>query len=520
MFYPQYVWLIVVGSLGAFGFGWGTGANDVANAFGTSVGAKSLTLKQAVLLASIFEFAGALVLGRVSTETIAGGIADISLFKSNPVVYAYGMCCTLFMGFLWQAVASYMEWNVSSTHSIIGGIIGFALTYKGVDGVKWVVPDTTGSSFPPVKGVVPIILSWFISPILTGFASALIFWLSRTLVLRRENSYQLSFYTLPIFVLLTTWINVYFVFTKGAKKTLQLDDSWNDSTAGWIALVIATGTSILSTVIGIPLLKRRVKRHQEMMVTSTLREEEDGTLTIPPRQLEVELEQGSLPVSQSDTLVISVNAEQQIHRAKWKEFLLKGVNTDIHKVIEENTAVKQIHDNAEVFDPQTEIVYQYLQIFSAICVIFAHGAGEVGYMAGPLGSIWSIINDGKLDKKIAPPIWIILIGAFGLVVGLATYGYNVTRAVGTKLAKISPSRGFAAELATALTILIASQYGLPTSSSQCITGAIVGVGMLEGVKGVNWKLFATTFASWVSTMVVMGVGVSALFAQGIYAPHS
>ena len=499
MFYPQYTWLIVVGSLGAFGFGWGTGANDVANAFGTSVGAKSLTLKQAVVLATIFEFTGALVLGRVSTDTIAGGIADISYFKSNPTVYAYGMCCTLLVGFLWQAIASYNEWNVSSTHSIIGGIIGFAMTYKGAKGVNWMISDTSGTSFPPVKGVIPIVISWFISPILTGMASALIFLLSRTLVLRRQNSYQLSFYTIPFLVLLTTWINIYFVFTKGAKKSLQSEDDWSDSKAGWIALIIAVGTSILSTLVGIPLLKRRVEKHQQVMV-QTLQETEDGTLTIPSPQTNLESENTS--------------------KKTWKEMLLQGVEADIHKVIDENPLVHEIHANAEVFDPKTEIVYQYLQIFSAICVIFAHGAGEVGYMAGPLGTIWSVVNDGKLDKKLVPPIWVILIGAFGLVVGLATYGYNVTRAVGTKLAKISPSRGFAAELATALIILLSSQYGLPTSSSQCITGAIVGIGMMEGMKGVNWQLFATTFASWVGTMVVMGVGVSALFAQGIYAPHS
>lgn len=480
MMYDGYTWLVVAGSIGAFAFGWGTGSNDVANAFGTSVGAKSLTLKQAVVLAAIFEFTGAMVLGRVSTDTIAGGIADIALFKNNPLVYAYGMCCTLIMGFVWQAFASYKEWNVSATHSIIGGIIGFAMTYKGAAGVQWVIVDNTGSSFPPYKGVVPIVLSWFISPVLTGMASALIFGLSRTLILRRTNSYKLSFYTIPVLVALTTWINVYFVFTKGAKKSLQSEaDDWSDTKAAWIALAIAGGVSGLASALGIPFLKRRIQAQE-----------------------------------------YNVASDPVIDKSDWKTIIFKGVNQDIHKVVEEDTEIAEIHQHAEVFEPQTELVYQYLQVFSAICVIFAHGAGEVGYMAGPLGSVWSIVNDGKLDKKLMPPLWIIVIGASGLVVGLATYGYNVTRAMGTKLAKISPSRGFAAELATALIILISSQYGLPTSSSQCITGAIVGIGLMEGTKGVNWKLFATTFSSWIMTMVVMGVGVSAMFAQGIYAPHT
>lgn len=504
MEYPQYLWLVVVGSLGAFGFGWGTGANDVANAFGTSIGSKTLTLKQAVILASIFEFTGALVLGRVSTQTIAGGIADIAPFKKNPPVYAYGMCCTLLMGFVWQAYASYHEWNVSATHSIIGGIIGFALTYKGKEGVNWATKDTKGDSFPPYKGVVPIVLSWFVSPVLSGIASATIFGLTRTLILRRRNSYQLSFYAIPIMVMLTTWINVYFVFTKGAKKTLQSNDNWTDEMAAWISAVVAIGFSLVSSVIGIPILKRRIER-QRAEVT-VLQESIDGVLTIPDSE----------NIAESDAQNINTDGDKKT----WKELLLQGITTDIHKDIHKDETVSRLHTNAEVFDPETERVFQYLQVFSAIAVVFSHGAGEVGYMAGPLGTIWKVVQDGKLSSSLVAPIWVILIGAFGLVVGLATYGHNVSRAMGTKMAKLTASRGFAAELATALVILVASQYGLPTSSSQCITGAIVGVGAMEGVQGVNWKLFGKTFISWVSTMFVMGIGVSALFAQGVYSPHA
>jgi sodium-dependent phosphate transporter len=186
VFSGRYEWIIVTGALGAFGFGWGTGSNDVANAFGTSVGAKTLNLKQAVFLAVIFEFTGAIVLGRVSAETIAGGIAKADTFKTNPPLYAYGMSIVLWLGFLWQAFASSMGWNVSATHSIIGGIIGFAITWGGSGSVFWAEPDST--KIPPIKGVVPIILSWFISPILTGFASALIYGLTRYFVLSSPKS--------------------------------------------------------------------------------------------------------------------------------------------------------------------------------------------------------------------------------------------------------------------------------------------------------------------------------------------
>lgn len=203
-----------------------------------------------------------------------------------------------------------------------------------------------------------------------------------------------------------------------------------------------------------------------------------------------------------------------------KKAATHGLDVDIHKVVKTDAAIHDIHENAEVFEPRVEYAFSYLQVFSAICVIFAHGAGEVGYMAGPLATIWDVYRNGALNKNVKPPVWIILIGAVGLVIGLATYGYNVTRAMGVKLAKLTPTRGFAAELATAFIIMIAAQYGLPTSSSQCITGAIVGVGVLEGAKGVNWNQFVKQFLSWMSTLVVIGLCVAAVFSQGVYAPSA
>jgi sodium-dependent phosphate transporter len=220
-----------------------------------------------------------------------------------------------------------------------------------------------------------------------------------------------------------------------------------------------------------------------------------------------------------------ITEEPQTARSKVAGFFTKagkvathGMTVDIHKAVEKNEKVHEIHANAEVFEPRVELAFSYLQVFSACCVIFAHGAGEVGYMAGPLTTIWDIYQYGYVSKNIKPPVWVLLIGAFGLVFGLATYGYNVTRAMGVKLAKITPTRGFAAELATAAIIMIASQYGLPTSSSQCITGGIVGVGLMDGVKGVNWMIFARQFASWVATLFCVGLFTAAIFAQGVYSP--
>ncbi|KAI5056829.1 hypothetical protein GOP47_0028647 [Adiantum capillus-veneris] len=502
----EYLWLVVVGALGAFGFGWGTGANDVANAFGTSIGSKALTLKQATIIAAIFEFAGALVLGRVSTNTIAGGIADLDSFVREPEIYAYGMACALGVGTVWLVITSYLELNVSSTHTIIGGIIGFAMVYDGSDGVNWA--DKDPGSFPPYKGVLPIVMGWFIAPILTGAASALFFFILRTIVLRRKNAFQLSFWVLPPIVFAVTMVNIYFVFTKGAKKYLSDQGSdWSDKKSTWVSAVIAAGLFILTVVVAVPWLKHVVNKRIDSETQAAEM---------------VKMDQGEGGIQQAPIVQVpEASGEEPVKPSIFGRMIkiaTHGVNVDIHKVVKEDPVVNQIHESAEKFDPHVEYVFAYLQVFSAICVIFAHGAGEVGYMAGPLATIWDVYKNGKLSSKVVPPVWIILIGAFGLVIGLATYGYNVTRAMGVKLAKLSPTRGMCAELATAFVIMIGAQFSLPTSSSQCITGAIVGIGIMEGLKGVNWKVFAEQFASWVSTLVVIGMVTAAVFSQGVYSP--
>mmetsp|Transcript_37091 Transcript_37091/g.82502 ORF Transcript_37091/g.82502 Transcript_37091/m.82502 type:complete len:676 (-) Transcript_37091:1157-3184(-) len=518
---PEYMWLVVVGSFAAFAYGWGTGSNDVANAFGTSVGAKTLTMAQATIIAVIFEFTGAIVLGRVSTSVIAGGIANIDAFYTVPEVYAYGMVCALTVGFVWQALASYWEMNVSATHSIIGAIIGFSLVWAGPDAVNWATEDP--ASFPPFKGVVPIVLAWFVSPILTGLASAIIFGTLRFLVLRRQNAYALSFWVLPFFVVLTSWINIYFVFTKGAKKSFSENggDDWSDDKAAWIAACCAAGLGFLTIVVVLPILRWRAKTQleaQEASADAAAAAENGGQVKIEKEGAEAKAIGTD---AESDDLPEDATFKQKSLRSmkSLSRVLTRGLTYDIHEIIEEDPIIAAMHEGAERFEPRVEFAFSYLQVFSAICVIFAHGAGEVGYMAGPLTTIWRVVETGTLPSKVNAPIWCILVGAFGLVIGLATYGYKVTRAMGVRMAKLSPTRGFAAELSTALVIMIAAQYGLPTSSSQCITGGILGVGILENVKtGVNWRFFAKTLGMWILTLGVAIGFTAALFAQGLYAP--
>jgi len=552
--------MVVCGSFAAFTYGFGTGSNDVANAFGTSVGAKTLTLRQAVLVAAVFEFVGAMVLGRVSTATIAGGIADIVAFQREPEFYAYGMLCALTIASVWQILSSYLSLNTSSTHSIIGCILGFAFVYAGSGGVLWYVPDPT--SFPPYKGLVPIVVAWFFSPIFTAIASAIIFSFLKFTFLRRTWGWKASIWSLPVFVFGVFLCCIYFVFTKGAKKTIQGDDAgWTDQKSAWVAAAAAGGCAVV-TACFMPFLQGYTERKfadpaleasnpevaqqgwQARTIEPSYLIKNDGK-PVDPEVLMVKegLEKGDLEdgshdmtleekaeahkvarklakdaaykalLAEDDTKVWYVKYARKAYRA-----LMHGMDVDIHETIEDDPIVAKIHAKAEVFSPKVEFVFSYLQVFSACCVTFSHGAGEVGYMAGPLGTIVEVVNTGQLNKNVNPILWCVALGAVGLVIGLATYGYNIVRVVGVKLAKLSPTRGFCAEISTAFVILIAAQYGLPTSSSQVITGGIIGVGLCEGVIGVNWRFFAVQFAAWIGTLFVCAIGTAALFSAGAYAP--
>ena len=390
-------------------------------------------------------------------------------------------------------------------------------------------PSNGALPFPPYKGVLIIVLSWFFSPTLTGIASATIFALSRKLVLRSPHAYKRSFFVLPPMAFLTFWVNIFFVFTKGAAKMLSNDaEGWTPVRAAWIAAACAGGVSFLSAVVVVPLMHRRITTiYQKKEIDEAAAKEaalEEGEK--PELSLEEKLAKETADAEEQAAKEAAMTPAQK-KMEKLKGYLglarnaaMHGLEVNVHSIVEEDELVAAIHANAEVFDEKAETVFAYMQVFSAICVIFSHGAGEVGYMSGPLGAIFTIIRSGQLSSSTTPPIWTVLVGAFGLIIGLGTYGYSVTRAVGTRLAKLTPSRGFAAELSTAMIIMIAAQYGLPTSSSQCITGGIIGIALCEGRGGLNFKFLFQTFMSWVWTMVFVAMITGFFFAQGAYAPSA
>ena len=245
MFFEEYIWVVVVGGFMAFFAAMGIGANDVANAFATSIGSGALTIKSAVIIAVICECAGAILMGSHVTDTIRKGIADYECFETNPPLLMMGCLCVLFSVGLWLFLASKLEMPVSTTHSCVGGMIGMTIAIGGGSCVNWYEPK---DSFPFVGGVSGIVLSWFISPIFSAIVSMVIYGITRAAVLRRENSFEKSFWTFPIFVGLTVTLNTFFIIYKGAKG-LGLH-----KTELWVSLVIAFGSGLFAALVLIPLL--------------------------------------------------------------------------------------------------------------------------------------------------------------------------------------------------------------------------------------------------------------------------
>lgn len=469
----MYTWIIITGGIFAFFAAMGIGANDVANAFATSVGSKSLTMNQAVILAAIFETAGAVLMGSHVTNTIRKDIADYKCFEDQPDLLMYGCMWVVLSVGLWLFLASYLEMPVSTTHSCVGGMVGMAIALGGSDCVIWYKPLDT---FPFVGGVGGIVLSWFLSPLFSAMIASFVFQNLRIFVLRHDFNTKRINWTYPVLIGSTMTINAFFIIYKGAKG-LGLH-----KTPIGIAIGSAFGIGFVFAVISIPFVPK-IKN-----------------------MIENKFNNGDLELTD-----VSVEMKKNTKTLNIKN------DTEMDRVVD-------LHKNAETFDVKTEYTFRYLQIFTAICDAFSHGANDVANAIGPFAAMWAIYNDTDISKKNdmeTDAYWILGMGGVGIAVGLYTYGQRITHAIGTKLIKITPSRGVAIELASALVIITGSRLKIPLSTTHCQIGATVGVGALEDPKscgGINCKIFAKTALGWIITCIIVGITAGLLTAQGAYAP--
>lgn len=398
----------------AAGFGifmaWGIGANDVANAMATSVGSKAITIRQALILAAVFEFAGAYLAGGQVTETIRKGLVDMDAFSAQPALLVWGMLASLLAAGLWLLIATWRGWPVSTTHSIVGAVVGFAAVGVGVDAVNWGTVISTATS-------------WVFSPVIAGVVAFLIFTSIQQLVLNTRNPLQNAIKYGPFYLFMVGFVLSLLTIKKGLKHVgLHLD--------GGADLTLSVALGAVIAFIGRVLISRvRLADPQE---------------------------------------------EKRFHYAN------------------------------------VEKIFAVLMVFTASSMAFAHGSNDVANAVGPMAAVIDIAQNGLLAAKANVPSWVLLVGAVGIVAGLGTYGYKVIQTVGHGITELTPTRGFSAEISTAMTVVMASYTGIPVSTTHTLVGAVLGVGFARGIAAIDLRVVGGIFMSWMVTLPA-GALLSVLF---------
>ena len=398
---------------------WGVGANDLANAMGTSVGAGAITMKQAICIAIVFEFLGAVLAGGHVTTTIRKEIIDPSGIVDNPEILIYGMLASLLASAVWLMIASAKGWPVSTTHSIVGALVGFALVGIGPEAVYW-------------TKITSVVLSWIVSPLVGGTISFLLVMSTRKLIFNTDNPLKNAKKYAPAYIFLVGFIISLVTIFQGLTH-LHIDLTTTQS------FLLAVCFGLFTAFLG------------------------------------------------------------------WYF---------VHNIKEDRQANKDFNFAS------VEKVFTPMMLFTACSMAFAHGSNDVANGIGPVAAVVSIVSSGgEVMQKSALPLWILLMGGGGIVLGLITLGYKVMQTIGKKITELTPSRGFCAELAAAITVVIASRTGMPISTTHVLVGAVMGVGLARGVGALDLRVVLNILISWLITLPV-GAGLAMLFfftLKGIFS---
>ncbi|XP_041042050.1 sodium-dependent phosphate transporter 2 isoform X1 [Carcharodon carcharias] len=647
MMLEDYMWMVIVGFIIAFILAFSVGANDVANSFGTAVGSGVVTLRQACILASIFETTGSVLLGAKVGETIRKGIIDVNLYNGSESVLMAGEVSAMVGSAVWQLIASFLKLPISGTHCIVGATIGFSLVSVGAHSVRWIQ-------------LIKIVASWFISPLLSGAMSGILFVLIRFFILKKEDPVPNGLRALPLFYAATIGINTFSIMYTGA-PLLGLD-----TLPLWaIALITLGGALVCALVVWLlvcPWLKRKIEGKLKQSVLSRISDEsldksqdeetpvfkelpgakvaDESVLPLTSEASEeasgvpdshvvagstgvsngraASLTNGSLksPFSngafnfeghtRSDGHVYHTVHKDSglykdlLHRMHFDKVtddrtqpensyrLLRRNNSytcytaaicgmpvqptfkssdfvgteDSEKLVGEMASYSKKRlrydsyssycnavaeaeieaeeggvelklaselsdplpppenamdeDKEEEEKPQVHLLFHFLQILTACFGSFAHGGNDVSNAIGPLVALWLIYQEGAVLQNASTPIWLLLYGGLGICAGLWVWGRRVIQTLGKDLTPITPSSGFTIELASAFTVVVASNVGLPISTTHCKVGSVVAVGWIRSRKAVDWHLFRNIFLAWFVTVPVSGLFSAAVMALLVY----
>lgn len=511
---PELILLILAIAFGLY-MAWNIGANDVANAMGTSVGSGALTLKQAIILAAIFEFTGAFLVGSHVSDTVrkkifeptaiqAQSIQEVAGLEQMPTSeelavireqaksdsvlqqqldqadskaalnLACGMIAALLAAGCWLQLASYFGWPVSTTHSIVGSVVGFGAVALGVGQIEWLV-------------VAKIVSSWLVSPLLAGAISYLLFRFLLRRVFYQPDPVAAAKQIMPYlaFVVMIVLVGVTsFKALKGFWKRFNLDPT------DMYPLLFTMLFALVVGVCGAFIARLLVRRIQSQPLDQTM------------------VYQG---------VYVSRSLDKMLkHLRRIESFSTGPIQGQVSEL---RVQLKDLaHQAEQQSDPVlTQPVYQkverifvYLQVLSACFVAFAHGANDVANAIGPLSAAVQSLKEGVVAAKAQVPAWALALGGVGIVVGLATWGWRVMETIGRRITELTPSRGFAAEFGAAITILVASLSGLPISTTHTLVGAVLGVGLARGIGAINLNVVRDIVASWIIT-IPAGAGLAVLF---------
>lgn len=603
-----YLWLLILGFIIAFVLAFSVGANDVANSFGTAVGSGVVTLRQACILATVFETVGSVLLGAKVSETIRKGIIDVQMYNGSEHVLMAGSVSAMFGSAVWQLAASFLRLPISGTHCIVGATIGFSMVARGHQGVKWME-------------LLRIVASWFLSPVLSGIMSAILFYFVRKFILNKDDPVPNGLRALPIFYAITMGVNLFSIMFTGAPLL------GFDRVPWWGTPCISVGCALVTALIVwfvvCPRLKKKIRREMaaapcetplmEKSCSKPVQAEQPSAPAPPPKTPPADSEKVAFKLGGSEEADLDHNEMEskdsdisnglngsfgpmmltdphsgrshtihkdsglykdllhKLHKAKMGECIgdsdteerpirrnnsytsytmaIYGIQGDPKSKdtvdgsirrrsrvdscssyassvttgsVAQDVAVEAAkeptveEDELEIDQPAVSLLFQFLQVLTACFGSFAHGGNDVSNAIGPLVALWLLYESGSVASNNPTPIWLLLYGAVGICAGLWVWGRRVIQTLGKDLTPITPSSGFSIELASALTVVLASNIGLPVSTTHCKVGSVVAVGWLRSRKSVDWHLFRNIFIAWFVTVPISGLISAAIMALFIY----
>ncbi|KAL4865765.1 hypothetical protein BDV12DRAFT_174053 [Aspergillus spectabilis] len=547
----QYDYIFAVTTIFAFLDAWNIGANDVANSFASSVSSRSLTLKQAMCIAACMEFAGSVAVGSRVAETVREKIIDPHLYDAEPAVLMLAMMCAIIGSSTFLTIATRFGLPVSTTHSIIGGLVGAGTASVGIHQIHW-----------GWQGVAQVFAAWGIAPGISGALGAVMFLITKRFVLSSKYAVHRALFSIPVYSFIAIGGLTMLIVWKG----IQLDVELTGMQVTICVVTVATGFTLLQTFFLLPYLWRRVMNEDwQLKWYHAWRGPWLLTRPIPnpppPGRSSLNIKdyyRGHLTQDELKCLRASEHLLQSIQTGyngperlegtqappiegvpprppgpwnSWpvlwwrtQRILYHGLEQDVIQAQKRQTVltwdIQDMHSRASRYDNRAEYMYSSLQILTAATASFVHGANDVANAIAPFATTYLVWQSGEIKKEVPVPTWVLCFGGGAIVIGLMTYGYHLMRNLGNRLTLMSPSRGFCMELSSAMTILIATRLTLPVSTTQCIAGASIGVGLANGDwRCINLRLVAWIYFGWIITVPVTALLSGMLMGLILNAPR-